>query len=411
MPSSLEEAQPLLLPDRSSEAKGRARGTIMTSFLGLFSTMAGAGILALPSTLHHLGVVPGLALLTSMALLTWTSLKYLCICADVTSVYSYEDLTLRLFGPKLIWSTRLMTLLLLFGACVMYMVIAMDLIAPLIPTSRFITSLGFTTLVIPLCLPDSIYALRYTNALVMLCLVYITVSVGIRALDPDFIPIPRVPEEESPGNWLTRCSVALPIQGLSFGCQLNGIRAYGELSGPPSNMRLVNFLVVALGLGFYAAFALLGFVCFDGHPPEDVLTGFRRDDSLINGARLALASCMLFKTPVTFQPFREILEQLRFSRAEASHGGFRLWTTCVFMVLACVLANAASSISVVMDVMGSTAGLFLAFSVPGLFLWEVSAGYLHGVSLVRLKRPALCLMILGAGCTLLSMESLVMLLV
>lgn len=399
--SSLEEVQPLLRSDSSpEEAEGQAKGTILTSVLGIFSTMAGAGILALPSTLHHLGVVSGLIVLTSMALLTWTSITYLCLCADVTHAYSYEELTTRLLGPKLIWCTRLMTFLLLFGACVMNMVIAMDVLAPLLHQSRCLVSLAFTLVVIPLCLPDSLYALRYTNALVVLCLVIFTASLGLRASDStSVVSLDHNHHHDTVAlSWITRVSTVLPVTVLSFGCQLNSIRAYGELS-TKHEMRVVNVAVTTLALGFYATLGLVGHRVWTeagGRPllvsqPNNVLLCFAPDDVVINRARVALASGVLCKTPVTFQPCRAVLEQLVSSSARA-----RVLTTCVFMTCVCLVAN-CESVRLGLDITTAAAALCLAFHIPGLCLWEVSAGYLDGVRLVSLKRPAWLLLGLGTG--------------
>ena len=131
------------------------------------------GILALPASFAQTGISSGLLLLVSVAFLTWYSVYALCICSDSTREYTYEGLSVRLFGPFGVWSTRLMTLCLLFGACVMYMVIAMDLLVPLLHLDRSTIGLGFIIIVVPLCLPDSIYALRYTNGMVVVCLAYI----------------------------------------------------------------------------------------------------------------------------------------------------------------------------------------------------------------------------------------------
>ena len=62
----------------------------MSAFLGIMSTMAGAGILALPGAFAKTGLLVGTLLLATMSVLTWVSVHYLCHCSDVTHEYSYE---------------------------------------------------------------------------------------------------------------------------------------------------------------------------------------------------------------------------------------------------------------------------------------------------------------------------------
>ena len=390
----MEEHKPLLVTYHES------KGTVFTSFLGIMSTMAGAGILALPASFARTGLIEGIALLLFLALVTYASMHFICECGRFSKEYTYEGLSLQLFGPFGIWSTRLMTLLLLFGVCIMYMVIAMDLLTPIFENYVQRSTIGilFTILVVPLCLPDSIYALRHTNFMVVACLVYITFSLFLRTIYSAIVTPVVNAEPSNLLQSLSHLSFAIPIQGLSFGCQLNGIRAYGELADKKDMLR-VNVLVVSLGFVFYAVFGLLGYFCFDGNPPDDLLTGFDKDDTLINGARFSLALCMLFKTPITFQPFREILEMCLLKSSERNMR-FRFCSTFVFMTAGCALAIKASSLSRVMDIMGATAGLWIAFSLPGVFLWQTMIVY----DRAEYKSPSIFLIAIGLLMTLISLQ-------
>lgn len=391
-----------LLPLRSLDENG----TILSSFLGIMSTMAGAGVLALPGTVEQLGQFGALLLLFTLAMVTWASIHMLCVCGDVTKEYSYEGLNVRLLAKYGVWSTRILTLVLLFMACVMYMVIALDLLAPIFLNyvSRSTIAVMFTLVAIPMCLPTTIYSLRYTNGMVMICLVYITLAVGYRNFQEETIINYSTVESDGVANGvINQLSYSIPIQGLSFGCQLNQIRAYGELQYK-YQMKFVNGLVVVLGFLFYAVFALLGYHCFDGHPPGDVLAGFSSQDTLINGARVSLALCMLCKTPITFQPFRDSFEACVYDKDAGDHAKRTTITTIGFLIAMTLTAILTNSLSHVMDFMGAFAGLWIAFSVPGLYLYKVSNGYVRDSSLVAYKIPAVALITSGFVLTILSLQ-------
>lgn len=356
---------------------GSHAGSGTTAFLGLATTMMGACILTLPSTLEAVGVVPGLLVFLIAGYVTYQSFEIICMCCDATGEYSYEAMSSRLFGATGVWVIRTLTLILLFGSIVMYMVIAMDLFEPFFVGTLSRSSIGlfFTVAAIPLCLPETIHELRYTNSLVILCIVYIVVALCVRTVHQDQEFVASI--QPDPTNQF-QCMIAaiayvLPIISLSFACQLNVPRAYEEIDDKRS-MHKVHKSLVGSGMFFYVAFALLGFACFHGHPPSDILNGFPSDDAVINGARLCLGVSMLLKTPMSFQPLRQVFELCCLGHNRESLP-FRLAFTIIFMALAHGLSLTSRNLGVVMSLLGALAGNLLSISAPGMFLWQVSNGY------------------------------------
>uniref|UniRef100_M4BSJ4 Amino acid transporter transmembrane domain-containing protein n=1 Tax=Hyaloperonospora arabidopsidis (strain Emoy2) TaxID=559515 RepID=M4BSJ4_HYAAE len=340
--------------------------------------MTGACILTLPGIVQAAGPVPALFLLVVSAWMAFHACEMLTVSCAAVGAYSYEALSSRLFGAAGVWAVRLLTLALLFGAIVSYMVIAMDLFEPFLVDilTRQTIGLLFLLVAIPLCLPDTIYALRFANIAVLLCLLYILVAIGIRtmSIDPEFAAhIPRNPADEFDFEFAA-LAYALPIVMLSFVCQLNVPRAYQEIHDK-TQMTLVHKALVAWGLCIYLFFAFLGYVCFHGQPPSNILTGFAADDRLINGARLALGICMVLKTPMTFQPLRQLAELCCLGHDRKSLP-FRTAITVVFLFVAYLLSLFSRSLGTVMAFVGSVSGISLALTVPGLFLYEVARGYL-----------------------------------
>ncbi|POM74851.1 Amino Acid/Auxin Permease (AAAP) Family, partial [Phytophthora palmivora] len=288
-PSQKLSAASLPLPGPVRAPGHTEEGSAFSSFLGLATTMTGACVLTLPGVVQAVGQVPALLLFAMSAWLAFHACEMLSVCCDAACEFSFEALSSRLFGAAGVWAVRLLTLALLFGAIVSYMVIAMDLFEPFLADimSRRTISLVFMLVAIPLCLPETIHELRFANMLVLLCLLYILVALGIRTAqnDPDFAAqIPRNPADEF-NSELAALAYALPIVTLSFVCQLNVPRAYQEIHDK-TQMTHVHKALVGWGLFIYLLFAYLGYACFHGQPPSDILTGFAADDTLINGARL-----------------------------------------------------------------------------------------------------------------------------
>ncbi|RLN54822.1 hypothetical protein BBJ29_004390 [Phytophthora kernoviae] len=382
------ELSPLMRTTNAALSPAQKRATLPTS--------------SVPRAPGHTeeGPHPALPLFFISAWLAYHACEMLSVCCDAACEFSYEALSSRLFGAAGVWAVRLLTLALLFGAIVSYMVITMDLFEPFLADimSRRSISLVFMLVGIPLCLPETIHELRFANMLVLLCLLYILVALAIRTIqdNPEFVAqIPRNPADEF-NSELAAMAYVLPIVTLSFVCQLNVPRAYQEIHDK-AQMTHVHKALVCWGLFIYLLFAYLGYACFHGQPPSDILTGFAPDDTLINGARLALGVSMVLKTPMTFQPLRQLVEICCLGHDRESLP-FRTAITVVFLLVAHLFSVSSNNLGIVMSFVGSVAGNLLALTVPGLFLYEVSRGYL--VERDAFYSPRLALMYAYAGVVL-----------
>ncbi|RHY63677.1 hypothetical protein DYB35_010759 [Aphanomyces astaci] len=322
-------------------------GTIVTSYLGLMSTMAGACILTLPSTMQMTPVLPSSFLLVAMAGLAYAGCVCICIACDGSGATSFESLAKRLRHPIQLWIVRGLVMLLLFGAVVMYVVIATDMLQPFLPfLSRFVIGGLFAVICLPLCLPDTVAALKYTNSVVVCCVLYIVVVLVFQAVSQEN----AWPSEPVSPVTFRGVAYTMPIQALSYCMHLNIPQVYSELPHKPS-MSIVFALLFGSGVALYLTAALAA------------------DSPTINGVRLALGVCMLCKTPITYQPLREVMEDM--AGGLFPKMAFRLAATSVFLVASWILAVTANDLSYVMDWVGATAGVLLSFAFPGLFLWEM----------------------------------------
>lgn len=383
-------------------------GSAVSAFLGLATTMMGAVILTLPGTVQAVGVVPALVLFAVGAWMAYISFEMLCVSCDAVDAWSYEALSSRLFGAAGVWAVRIFTLALLFGAIVMYMVIAMDLFEPFVAhyVSRSTVGLVFVALAVPLCLPETIHELRYANLLVLVCLVYILIVLIIRCAqdDPEFVAQIQPNPEDTFSSELAALAYAAPIITLSYACQLNVPRAYQEIHDKAA-IKHVHQALAVFAFVCYVGFALVGYYCFHGQPPSDILTGFAADDTLVNTARLALGASMVLKTPMTFQPLRQLVE-LCFLGHDRESLPFRTVITVVFMVAAHLLSVSSDSLGVIMAFIGAIAGNILTATVPGMILYEVTTEYMMVPHAFYSQRLALVFAYAGVAFSIISLTYL-----
>ncbi|RHZ13049.1 hypothetical protein DYB37_008721 [Aphanomyces astaci] len=383
--SAAKEADGLpLLQFRSAKVIHVPQGTFWTSVFALVGTMLGAGTLSLPSTMTQANVVPDVLLFVFMATFNFVALNACASVAEYTGKGSFESMGAALFGPWRQWFVRVLTLVLLFGIQAVFFVVSLDMLHPLVASyvSRLALGAVLTAGTIPLCLLETVYALRYTNAIIIASMLYIFAVVGVRAAMVGSWPehVTDVTTTSAKG-----LMYSLPIQALSFGCQINSVRIYSELKDK-TQMTTVNASSMVLGFILYVFFTFAGFICFQGFPPADILTGFSTDDWLVNSIRLVLGPSVLLKVPLIFQPYMQALEGLMFASAASSSSNtsstplspfrqnrLRVVMTVVSLCGAFAMAITFKDLSVIMGFVGGVGDLSINFVVPGLFMMEMGS--------------------------------------
>ncbi|ETV71330.1 hypothetical protein H257_13457 [Aphanomyces astaci] len=350
----------------------RASGTAWSAYVSLMSTMLGSGIMTLPSAMAATTPLPNAVLLVMTGSMALMSFRTLCLVADATEAYSYEAISTRVFSPSQVWVLRILTVLPCFGSMLMNMLVAVDLLLPFQALfSRTILCLVFALVTFPMCLPNTLHALRMTNTMVVTSVLYIVAVLAGHAYG---LPWPHDSAVERPLNSFSWGGVAyaIPIQIFSYGCHLNLVRTYGELEHKQS-MRWVIFCIVSTGLALFAVASTSGYVIFQGHPPSNVLAGFPVADISITSVRVVLGVSLLLKMPLAFHPLRDMLEvvvlpRLLFSTTAFSPPWFRVCITTISLGMVTWIAIRTSDLGTAMTWVGTFDGVMFHFVVPGLFL-------------------------------------------
>ena len=385
--------------------------SMLESIVVLANTCIGAGVLAVPYSLSVCGVGLGLALLVGVAIMSMYSFYLLADTRRLSGARSYEDLVAFYFGSGGRGVVQASLVLLLMGAMVIYAILLSDSIHPIVSEyapaspwlSRNMLSIYAVILVYPLTLANDLRFLRHTSLAALVCLVYLLVALAIRFFQklPDISVKPgTAPGPNDSSNVVrleyaivsTKFFLALPIQAVAFNGQFNAVRVANELRSP-TMPRLLAVSIGAVGtcLLFYVAFGLIGIYTFGAATKGDVLLNFPNDDVLINVGRGALFLVLAFSYPLFALPLRESIVVLLAPKVNLARAGFggRVLLSTVINVVAVIAAILVPNLPAMLDIVGATCGMAIAFVLPGLCGYRAYKGFVW--------KQAVCVCVCGMG--------------
>ncbi|KAL1292345.1 hypothetical protein AAHE18_20G265200 [Arachis hypogaea] len=334
----------------------------------LSTTIIGAGIMALPATLRELGMLPGLAFIVFMALLTEKSIEFLIRFTRAGKAVSYGGLMGDSFGKYGKALVQLCVIINNIGVLIVYMIIIGDVLSGTSASGEHHSGILegwfgahwwtgrtfivlFTTLAIflPLASFKRIDSLRFTSALsVALAVVFLVIAVGISVVKviSGGIAMPKlfpdIPDVTSFFNLFT----VVPVFVTAYICHYNVHSIDNELEDS-SQMQGV----VRTALGLCSSVYLL--ISFFG--------------SVLNDAvRLSYAAHLMLVFPVVFYPLRLNIDGLLFpSSRPLVLDNFRFATVTVGLTGVIFLgANFIPSIWDAFQFTGATAAVCLGFIFP-----------------------------------------------
>ncbi|CAK9134060.1 unnamed protein product [Ilex paraguariensis] len=363
------------------------------SVFNLSCTIAGAGIMSLPSTLKLLGVFPGAALIIIAAFLTEASIEMLLRFSKPGMAFSYGDVMGDAFGTFGRVLLQLSVVINNIGAVIVYLIIIEDVLsgssssgvhhAGILEgwlgehwwTGRAFVLLVLTAVVfIPLLCFKRIDSLRFTSALSFaLAVVFIAVVIGITIykLIKGSIDAPRwVPNVTDLSSFLNLFT-AVPVLVCAYLCHFNVHTIENELGESP-RMRAVVRTSLALCATVYIMTGLFGFLLFGDSTLSDVLSNFDTDlgvpySSLLSDiVRICYVSHIILIFPIVFYPLRLNLDGLLFPSARPlvlDNSRFALVSTGLASI---VLSGATliPSIWIAFEFTGATVGVLLLFIFP-----------------------------------------------
>lgn len=391
------------------------KGTLYSSFINLFLTAAGTGILSLPFTYANTGIVLGSIMLLIMAAINSYSMDLMVRSAIATGAKTYEGLGKKCFGRPGEIFVKINLLALLFGACILFMIVFVGLMVPFLEfvlkdyphvlhyvTNKWLlTSFGLV-LVFPLTLLDSLHGLRFTSTGGVICLTYVLVVLVIRffqhRLVDNTVSI-YVLDDIKHSYAVIDFFIALPIQGIAYCAQFSVMPLWSELQRP--TLTRMNSIIYTFGLScflLYAFVGLFGYLLFGVNAAGNILVNFSDDDILVTIGRLLLAATILLKVPLCSLPFRETLNDLIFPGKKLDKKWIILEST-LYLLSGGILAVVLKNLNTALGILGGTTGVCISFIIPG-------SVYLKSVPLSPLKMiPPILMIIFGFIVGVLSIAS------
>ncbi|KAG1048334.1 hypothetical protein G6F43_009270 [Rhizopus delemar] len=363
----------------------QATATPFSCIINLANTILGTGMLAMPSAMASVGIIPGIFLILLSAAASGIGLYFLSRCAARTegrqaSFFAISKLT----WPKVAVLFDLAIAIKCFGVAVSYLIIIGDLmpqviisftnhsdLAYFLTDRRFWITLFMLTLVLPLSFLRKLDSLKYTSIIALFAVVYLCIIVIYYYISPNYPP----PPVEDIEYFTVSSSLFghLPVFVFSFTCHQNIFSVYNELR---DNSKKSISKVICLSIGssafIYEGIAILGYLSFGKNVLSNIIMEYP-SSYFVAGGRLAMVILVVFSYPLQAHPCRASLDKV-FQTTHKSHhpSAFKYFAmTTAILIASYIVAITVTKLDVVLSFVGSTGSTTISFILPGLFYYKI----------------------------------------
>lgn len=387
------------------------QATTPSSIVNLLNTIIGAGTLAMPSVLSHMGIMLGVVLILWSGITAAFGLYLQSRCAryldrGTSSFFALSQITY----PNASVIFDLAIAVKCFGVAISYMIIIGDLMPGVmlgfndavadIPylVDRHFWITAFMLLIIPLSFLRRLDSLKYTSLIGLVSIGYLIVLViyhfaADAHADPRDI---RVIQWAGPVETLS----ALPVVVFAYTCHQNMFSIINEIKdNSPASMVEVVASSIGSAACIYVLVAITGYITFGNFIVGNIISMYPTGVASTIG-KAAIVLLVLFSIPLQIHPCRASLHAVlkwRPNRSGANagrpgsplfnasavprgdHGSstpisdtrFAILTTAI-LTLAYMTALSVSSLDRVLAFVGSTGSTSISFILPGLFYYKIS---------------------------------------
>ncbi|XP_074561443.1 amino acid transporter AVT6B-like isoform X1 [Curcuma longa] len=379
------------------------------SFAGAVFTLStniiGAGIMALPAAMRVLGLVPGIILIISVAILTDASIEMLIRCSRAANKSTYGGVmgdAFRKIGRRLLQITVVLNNV---GILTVYMIIIGDVLSGTSASgahhfgllegwfgvhwwnSRALVLLVTTVAIFaPLTCFKRVDSLRITStASVALAVFFVVITAGIAIfkLADGTIQMPKLFPHLTDLPSILRLFTVVPVIATSYICHYNVHSIDNELHRSTQIHRVVR-ISLTLCSAIYITTSFFAFLLFGESTLDDVLANFDSDigipyGSILNDAvRVSYSLHVMLVFPVIFFSLRLNLDGLLFHNGTPLASDNRRFASITILLLAVIYlaANFVPSIWDAFQITGATAVVCIGFIFPASIILKDP----HGVA-------------------------------
>ncbi|KAI8080009.1 transmembrane amino acid transporter protein-domain-containing protein [Halteromyces radiatus] len=360
--------------------------------INLANTILGTGMLAMPSAVASVGLIPGILVILLSALASSMGLYFLSCCARHTDGRNASFFAIsKLTWPKMAVLFDLAIAIKCFGVAISYLIIIGDLMPQvvlsfaqdakdtvLLMDRRFWITLFMATAVLPLSFLRKLDSLKYTSVVALIAVIYLCAIVVEHYFASDFVPPPE--ESVKMFDWSTKFFSHLPVFVFAFTCHQNIFSVYNELAD--HSQKAVNQTIgVSIGAStfIYELIAILGYLSFGKDVSGNVISEYHQS-LFVAGGRLAIVILVVFSYPLQAHPCRASLDKVLAWRTPEARGlkvpplpsPFKYFAmTTTILVTSYLVAITVSKLDLVLAFVGSTGSTTISFILPGLFYFKI----------------------------------------
>lgn len=393
-----------------------------SSVINLVNTIVGAGVLAMPLAMSHMGIVLGIIVILWAGLTAGFGLYLQTRCAAYlesgsASFFALSQITYP--NAAVIFDAAIS--IKCFGVGVSYLIIIGDLmpgvvlgfvdennIAPFLIDRHFWVT-AFMMVVIPLSFLRRLDSLKYTSVIALISIGYLVILVVYHFAAKDTLPSGHYSTPLRIFTWAGPVPAlsSFPVIVFAYTCHQNMFSILNEIKDN-SHFRTTSVVVFSIGTAatIYILVAITGYLSFGNEIGGNIVAQYAPSVSATIG-RAAIVVLVMFSYPLQVHPCRasvdavlkwrpnKLLKTIKSAtstpsldsspprdvpllssgkkrNAEIGETRFAAITT-VIIVLSYIVAMTVSSLEAVLAYVGSTGSTAISFILPGLFYYKISS--------------------------------------
>jgi amino acid permease len=399
---------PLWKPRRKN-AGYQGQASWASSVINLVNTIIGAGVLAMPLAISHMGIVLGVLVVLWSGITAGFGLYLQSRCAQYlergsASFFALSQITYP--NASVVFDAAIA--IKCFGVGVSYLIIIGDLMPAVFqgfiggePNYDFLVDrhfwvTAFMLIIIPLSYLRRLDSLKYTSFAALACIGYLVVLVLYHFIKGDTMA-DRGPIRIIQWAGAVPTLSSLPVTIFAFTCHQNMFSILNEIrDNSHFNTTSVIFASIGGAASTYILVAITGYLSF-GNSVSGNIIGMYPPGLWATIGRAAIVILVMFSYPLQCHPCRASVDAVLRWRPKASNGNdnsphrhpllgsrgnrapepmsdlrFSVITTSV-LTLSYIAAMTVSSLEAVLAYVGSTGSTSISFILPGLFYYRISS--------------------------------------
>ncbi|MCJ1409864.1 hypothetical protein MMC19_003948 [Ptychographa xylographoides] len=415
VPTRLQELEGKRPGSRGKEIGVMGQASWTSSVINLVNTIVGAGVLAMPLALSHMGILLGSLIIIWSGLTAGFGLYLQTRCAQYlergsASFFALSQITYP--NAAVIFDAAIA--IKCFGVGVSYLIIIGGLMPGVVEgftsdvhgavflLDRHFWITGFMLIVIPLSFLRRLDSLKYTSVIALISIGYLVILVFAHFVKGDTMQ-ERGPIRVVQWGGLVPTLSSFPVIVFAYTCHQNMFSILNEISNN-SQFRTTGVVTASIGSAafIYLLVAITGYLSFGNNVLGNIVAAYPPSVASTIG-KTAIVVLVMFSYPLQVHPCRASVDAvlkwrptkksesrnsspsragssplLPAAKGNALKGDgigetrFAAITTGI-IVLSYIVAMTVSSLEKVLAYVGSTGSTSISFILPGLFYYKISS--------------------------------------